>query len=306
MNSKPSFVRSSVLPSALPFMLVAAIGCAATALMAAPPEAVPPTQVPPANRDVVPTTPPADTKQGEAPTAANTAAKQEPTGAAVRYLEIFERMTPAMLKAARFVKFDATGYRVLEYPKTQTRVEPLPIENINANLERAGDVIAQLIATSSVELCDFAIVPDPSGKPSETEAKLLSNMRSAVTLLSADAARLWSEGETDPAVEHLAAIFRMSRHACGVRTPALAFVAASMITSGDVTTRVMINGSEQHKMSKAQRETLLAELNTFDEKDPFGFLPAMDRMKGEDRVSAERYSREATQRFLKLKELLGS
>jgi hypothetical protein len=32
----------------------------------------------------------------------------------------------------------------------------------------------------------------------------------------------------------------------------------------------------------------------------------MDRMKGEDRVSAERYSREATQRFLKLKELLGS
>jgi hypothetical protein len=193
----------------------------------------------------------------EAPAAAN-------TNAADAYKAIFPKVTRDLGLAAGEVRFTAKGVEVAKDSPNG------PWSKIEADLKAQQPVIADLMNAAAIRRCDFGL------KAVDTDAAVTigGKFSAAGRILRADAARLWTTGDTNDAVERLVALYRMSAHLSREPVVITALVNAALIQLANDTARTMAAGAAGHSLTADQGRKLLAALDRLDAKDPAGVTRA--------------------------------
>lgn len=154
---------------------------------------------------------------------------------------------------------------------------PGNLQQAFAALKGQQAVVADLIKAGEMEACDFGL-PHPKGDGQEMQQvlDLAGKLRAASRLLNADAARAWSEGDTDGAVNRIVALYGLSAHVAEepIVLTGLTNVALEMLANQ--TTKIMAAGAGGKTLSAAQREMLVRAIDRLNSGDPSGLTRARE------------------------------
>jgi len=138
-------------------------------------------------------------------------------------------------------------------------------------LKQQQQAVAELIKASALAECTFSL-PHPKAEGFDQDIVLAfsENFRAAARLLNADAARLWTEGDTDGAVARISALYGMSAHAADQQLVLLGLTVVAMQALANQSTVHMVRGTADRKLSDAQRDQLLQAIGRLNSVDPSG------------------------------------
>lgn len=158
-----------------------------------------------------------------------------------------------------------------------------PDEPTAKALADAAEHIDKLLDATRLDRCDFGL--DYTKGP-HMQAPHLEKLRATSRLLVADTRRLFDAGVTDPAIEHVRALFRLARQTAQSRLIVTSSIAVGFTRMAcDEVLRMTSSG----KLSPAQSQALQDILRAF---DPARDLAYPDALRHEGRVS-ENYIRSA-------------
>ncbi|MDX2132495.1 MAG: hypothetical protein SFY69_10645 [Planctomycetota bacterium] len=160
-----------------------------------------------------------------------------------------------------------------------------PASDLARTLRENSNVVESLLSASRLPECDFG-VQYTSGLLAVVPH--LSKIRASARLLGADASLATAEGRTDAAVERTAGVYRVALHVS--REPVLisSLVSAAVTGVGHAEVAAL---AKSGRLTAAQARTILAELDRYDQRDPFGIRRALAT---EGEVLADSFRRVAT------------
>lgn len=191
--------------------------------------------------------------------------------AAEAYRAAWGQIDDELNSAASFSSFDASGL------KLQPGSGFASADDVSRLLRSRRSVVTDLMNAGSVRECDFGWKVDRTKPQAERTTALVDAagaLRRAARLLNADAARAWSEGDADGAVDRIAAIYALSAHTADEPVLIIALTNAALIMLADVAAQQMAAGGSGKPLSEGQKARLLAALERLDRADPAGIARA--------------------------------
>lgn len=162
--------------------------------------------------------------------------------------------------AAGFTSFGPGGLRLDEGSTFGSLAEARSV------LERHADVARSLVAAAAEARCDFGFRFDPKKPHDDTALRSAGKLRSAARVLRSDAARLWSAGERDAAVERVEALFRMVGQLSDEPVLLVSLVNSALFDLGLATAKTMA----EEGLTEPQKARLLKAIDALDRADPAG------------------------------------
>jgi hypothetical protein len=198
------------------------------------------------------------------------ATPKDKENAATAYRNAWKRIDAGLSDAAASVTFEASGLTVAPEAKVKSADE------IKKRLGAAQPVVKDLLHAGTMSHSDFGLRTGKHTSQAEQPALvgLCASIRGSARLLRADAARAWSEGDIDGAVDRIAAIHAMSAHVSGEPVVIVAMANSAVIGLANETARTMAAGGSGKSLNPAQRKKLLDALNRLDRADPSGLARA--------------------------------
>lgn len=147
-------------------------------------------------------------------------------------------------------------------PSISDRIFNLDL-NQRAALQHTPDIIDHLMRAAEMDRCEFALDYD---RWPDTLLPHLGAMRNSVRLLAIDARIKLNAGDTDAAVDRVAAAIRMSRHAADDHTLICSLVSVAMFA---VTDAVLQAALPPDSLTPGQRARIADALAQFSAEDPF-------------------------------------
>ncbi|MFG0328309.1 MAG: hypothetical protein ACF8PN_00275 [Phycisphaerales bacterium] len=144
-----------------------------------------------------------------------------------------------------------------------------PTPEVRAALAKAQAALAELRAASRRPYSDFGL---NHREGFEMLLPHLGGMRRAAKVIRADAVVRMQQGDSSGAAQALSAIYRMANHLPDDRTLISSLVGQAVFNYADEGLKASI---ESGALQPADQAFLLASLNEFDGRDPFGLADAM-------------------------------
>jgi hypothetical protein len=147
-------------------------------------------------------------------------------------------------------------------------------EQAFAVLKEKQDIVADLVAASQQPECRFSLPRATGGEPTQDVMEFAGSLRSAARLLYADAARLWSAGDTEGALTRIEAVYGMCSHAADEQVVLIALTVAAIEGLVNESVRQMAGGAAGTSLTSEQRQRLLKAIGRLHGTDPSGLLRA--------------------------------
>lgn len=180
--------------------------------------------------------------------------------AADAYRAAWSKLAPKLNLAASEVAFTSMGAQAAEGSPAGSW------ERINATLQDNQAAVSDLMHAAAMTRCDFGLTVAKSDEAVAIGGKL----RASARLLRADAARLWTLGQTDAAIDRLVALYSMCGQVSHEPVALMGLVDSALIMLANDTARTMAAGAAGHTLTAAQRDRLLAVIDHLDPNDPAG------------------------------------
>jgi hypothetical protein len=184
--------------------------------------------------------------------------------AAERYAALFPQIDKHLFQLAHSVEDDFTKLTLAPGSPENGASE------LKASLARSHEWLAQVVAATKLDRCEFGLTEDPHFKDfpkDDPRHDYLSHLRQIWRILRADAISLWISGERNEAVERVAAMMRLTAQLTSERSP---FIDHFLISAEMSEGLALIRSLHHIGLTETQRDVLFKSISGLKSDDPAG------------------------------------